>query len=201
MDSGNSALPPSATFQEVYRAHFRRVWRTLGRLGVREADLMDVSQNVFIVVHRRLSTFEGRAELTTWLFSICRLVAKDYLRSAPIRREVVVDVHNLPQAPSAAESDAIGESPLARLNTEDLSDLLESILSKLPEKLRVVFVMFELEELSGEEIAVLLDVPVGTVRSRLRLARVAFQREVKELGVPARASDLGEVRVPRLGGV
>ena len=201
MDSGNSAQPPSATFQEIYRAHFRRVWRTLGRLGVREADLMDVSQNVFIVVHRRLATFEGRAELTTWLFSICRLVAKDYRRSAPIRREVVVDVRSLPQAANAAESDALGESPLARLNTEDLSELLESILSKLPEKLRVVFVMFELEELSGEEIAVLLDVPVGTVRSRLRLARVAFQREVKELGVPSRASDVGEVRVPRLGGV
>ena len=195
MDSGNSAQPPSATFQEVYRAHFRRVWRTLGRLGVREADLMDVSQNVFIVVHRRLSTFEGRAEITTWLFSICRLVAKDYLRSAPIRREVVVDVKHL------AERSELGVSPLERLNTEDLSALLDSILSKLPEKLRVVFVMFELEELSGEEIAALLDVPVGTVRSRLRLARVAFQREVKVLGVPPLEGELGDTRIPKLGGV
>src|SRR5579863_6685531 len=84
-----------ATFQEVYRNHFRFVWRTLGRLGVREADLLDVAQNVFLVVHRQLSGFEGRAEVTTWLFSICRLVAKDYLRSAPIRREVMVDVREL----------------------------------------------------------------------------------------------------------
>ncbi len=49
----------------------------------------------------------------------------------------------------------------------------------MPEKLRIVFVMFELEEMSGEDIARLLDVPVGTVRSRLRLARAAFQRELK----------------------
>ena len=196
MDSAHSAPPPNAIdFQEVYRAHFRRVWRTLGRLGVRESDLMDVSQNVFIVVHRRLSSFEGRAEITTWLFSICRLVAKDYLRSAPIRREVVVDVKNI------AERTELGMSPFERINTEDLSTLLETILSKLPEKLRVVFVMFELEELSGDEIAALLDVPVGTVRSRLRLAREAFKREVKVLGVPPLEGELGDTRIPRLGGV
>src|SRR5579864_5836672 len=86
------AVPPEASFQEIYRAHFPMVWRALGRLGVREADLMDVTQNVFIIVHRQLGAFEGRSELRTWIFSICRHVAKDYVRSAPIRREVVVDV-------------------------------------------------------------------------------------------------------------
>jgi RNA polymerase sigma-70 factor (ECF subfamily) len=192
-----STPPPAApaTFQEVYRAHFRLVWRTLGRLGVREADLMDVTQNVFIVVHRQLAGFEGRAELTTWLFSICRLVAKDYLRSAPIRREVVVDVREI------ARRGGAGDGPLQRLDSQDLSHMLESILNKIPEKLRVVFIMFELDELSGEEIARLLNVPVGTVRSRLRLAREAFQREVKLLGDSKAESSLGEVRLPTMGGV
>jgi RNA polymerase sigma-70 factor (ECF subfamily) len=193
MQSDDSAQArASRSFEEVYRAHFRWVWRTLGRLGVREADLMDVSQNVFIVVHRQLKGFEGRAELTTWLFSICRLVAKDYRRSAPICREVAVDVRQLDRRGGAAES------PLQRLDTRDLSQLLETILARMPEKLSLVFVMFELDEMSGEEIARLLDVPVGTVRSRLRLAREAFQREVKVLGAPAE-SVLGETRVPRLG--
>jgi RNA polymerase sigma-70 factor (ECF subfamily) len=196
MEKGDSAQTPRrVAFQEVYRTHFRFVWRTLGRLGVREADLMDVSQNVFIVVHRQLPTFEGRAELTTWLFSICRLVAKDYLRSAPIRREIVVDVRQLSQRGGA------GESPLERLDVQDLSELLEGLLSKLAEKLRVVFVMFELEELSGEEIARLLDVPVGTVRSRLRLARSAFQREVKLLQGAPLGAFAGDTRVPGLGRV
>ena len=154
---------------------------------------MDVSQNVFIVVHRQLPTFEGRAEITTWLFSVCRLVAKDYLRSALIRREIVVDIRQL------ARRGGPGESPLERLDVQDLSDLLEALLRKLPEKLRVVFVMFELEEMSGEEIARLLDVPVGTVRSRLRLARSAFQREVKLLEGARLGSTASDAGVPRLG--
>jgi RNA polymerase sigma-70 factor (ECF subfamily) len=187
-------MPP--TFQDVYRAHFRLVWRTIARLGVREADLLDVTQNVFIVVHRQLSRFEGRAELTTWLFSICRLVAKDYLRSAPIRREIVVDAREL------ARRGAPGERALQHLDTQELSQLLDAILSKISEKLRLVFVMFELEEMSGEDIARLLDVPVGTVRSRLRLARIAFQEEVRLLGEKtATAPPLGDTRVPRMRGV
>ncbi len=168
------------TFPKVYRAHFRFVWRTLGRLGVREADQMDVTQNVFIIVHRQLPGFEGRSKVTTWLFSICRLVVRDYLRSAPVRLEVLVDARNLPQLAST-------ESPLQRLDSEELARLLETILDRLPEKLCIVFVLFELDEMSGEDIARLLDVPVGTVRSRLRLARAAFQREVTLLG----AADAG----------
>jgi RNA polymerase sigma-70 factor, ECF subfamily len=156
---------------------------------------MDVTQNVFLVVHRQLAGFEGRAELTTWLFSICRLIAKDYLRSAPIRREVVVDVREL------ARREGPRESPLQRLDARERSQLLEALLIKMPEKLRLVFVMFELEEMSGEEIARLLDVPVGTVRSRLRLARAAFQREVKLVGETAAELPLGDTRVPKMGGV
>ncbi len=163
-------------FPEVYRAHFPFVWRALARLGVREPDLMDVTQNVFVIVYRQLAGFEGRSKLTTWLFSICRRVAKDYLRSAPIRREVLVDVRSLVSLPSSS-----AQSPLRRLGSEELGRTLEVILDRLPQKLRVVFVLFELEEMSGEEIAQLLEVPVGTVRSRLRLAREAFHREVELL--------------------
>jgi RNA polymerase sigma-70 factor (ECF subfamily) len=201
-DSDSDSAPPAGRpstirrdsghkFEDVYRAHFRLVWRTLARLGVREADLMDVSQNVFLVVHRQLAGFEGRAELTTWLFSICRLVAKDYRRSAPICREVSVDARQLDQR------DGRAESALQRLDTRDLSQLLEAILSRMPEKLSLVFVLFELDEMSGEEIARLLDIPVGTARSRLRLAREAFQREVHALGGPQDAGPLGTARVAR----
>ena len=168
--------PNQRTFEEVYRTHFQFVRRLLDWLGVREADLMDVTQNVFVVVHRQLPGFEGRSKLTTWLFSICRLVAKDYLRSARIRREILVDVRDL--SARAATTD----SPLQHLDSNDLGRMLEVILDRLPEKLRVVFVLFELKGTSGEDIAQFLEVPVGTVRSRLRLAREAFQREAKLLG-------------------
>jgi RNA polymerase sigma-70 factor (ECF subfamily) len=167
--------PAGLTFEEVYRTYFRLVWRTLARFGVREADLMDVTQNAFLVVHRQLSGFEGRAQLATWLFSICRLVAKDYLRSAPIRREVVVDFGKF------TLKDAQPETQLQHLDRQDLSRLLETILEKMPEKLRVVFMLFELEEMSGDDIASFLEIPVGTVRSRLRMSREFFQREARTL--------------------
>ena len=118
---------------------------------------------------------EGRSKLTTWLISICRLVVKDYLRSAPIRREILADIRDL--SLRAATTDG----PLRRLDSDDLGRMLAVVLDRL-EKLRVVFVLFELNEMSGEDIARLLEVPLGTVRSRLRLAREAFQREVMLLG-------------------
>ncbi len=163
---------PTLAFRTLYDAHFRFVWRALRRLGVREADLMDLTQNVFVVVHRKLASFEGRSEVTTWLFGICRRVARDYRRSAPIRREVSADGRSFAVL---AEPDAPSEA----LDKARLSAVAETLLDRLPEKLRIVFVLFELEEMSGDEIAALLEVPVGTVRSRLRLAREAFQREVR----------------------
>jgi RNA polymerase sigma-70 factor (ECF subfamily) len=190
-----SAARPAAAarFQDVYRTHFRFVWRTLAGLGVREADRMDLTQNVFIIVHRQLPHFEGRSELSTWLCAICRFVARDYLRSARIRREVILDGRNI-----AKRIDDAGNGTLKRFHTHDLSFLLESILSKIPDKLRVVFVMFEQDELSGDEIARLLNVPPGTVRSRLRLARELFKRNVKLLETDDDASQCAGP-LPRIG--
>src|SRR5580658_3703916 len=169
-----SLAPPAFEFRQVYDTHFRFAWRALRRLGVREADLMDMTQNVFVVVHRKLSGFEGRSDLTTWLFGICRRVAIDYRRSARIRREVPADERQIASlSGSEPPSDASDKAHLAAV--------AEALLDRLPEKLRVVFVLFELEEMSGDAIAALLDIPVGTVRSRLRLAREGFQREAARL--------------------
>jgi RNA polymerase sigma-70 factor (ECF subfamily) len=143
---------------------------------VREADLMDMTQNVFVVVHRKLPGFEGRSEVTTWLFGICRRVAIDYRRSARIRHEVTTDAQQLASLSGPAVA---GDAPDG--DKTRLAAVAEALLDRLPEKLRVVFVLFELDEMSGEDIAALLDIPVGTVRSRLRLAREAFRREAARL--------------------
>jgi RNA polymerase sigma-70 factor (ECF subfamily) len=169
-----SLAPPAFEFRQVYDTHFRFAWRALRRLGVREADLMDMTQNVFVVVHRKLPGFEGRSDLTTWLFGICRRVAIDYRRSARIRREVPADARQIASLSGAEPASSAPEKA-------HLAALAETLLDRLPEKLRVVFVLFELDEMSGDDIASLLDIPVGTVRSRLRLAREAFQREAGRL--------------------
>jgi RNA polymerase sigma-70 factor (ECF subfamily) len=92
-----AALPSAETAEErlefdaIYREHFAFVWRSARRLGVREASLDDVVQEVFVVVHRRLSSFEGRSSLKTWLFGVTLRVVRDHRRSAR-RREDVADV-------------------------------------------------------------------------------------------------------------
>jgi RNA polymerase sigma-70 factor (ECF subfamily) len=168
-------LPALPDFRSIYDTYFNFVWCSLRRLGVREPDVMDLTQKVFLVVNQKLAGFEGRSQLATWLFGICQRVASDYRRSALIRCEVVTDASELDLR--ADEDEGLVERSESRRRAE----VAEAILGRLPEPQRVVFVLFELEEMSGDDIAALLEVPVGTVRSRLRLARETFRREVRRL--------------------
>ncbi len=165
-------------FEEIYRAHYDFVWRTLRRMGVSERDVMDAGQKVFIIAHRRLELFDGRSTLKTWLCGIALRVASDYRRSAVTQREILVA-----ETPAGASAEP---EQLRRLEARERLVLLDAVLSELPVEQRTVFVLFELEELPGDEIAELLAVPEGTVRSRLRLARRAFSRIVA-----ARSGKLG----------
>ncbi len=168
---------PTPEFRAIYEAHFNFVWCSLRRLGVREADVLDQAQKVFLTAHFKLAEFEGRSQITTWLFGICQRVASDYRRSALFRREVATD---------SAEMDLYGgshEDSSQGAESRQRAQVAETILNKLPEAQRLVFVLFELEEMSGQDIAELLGISVGTVRSRLRLAREAFSREVKRLAL------------------
>ncbi|HSD87703.1 MAG TPA: sigma-70 family RNA polymerase sigma factor, partial [Kofleriaceae bacterium] len=83
-----SAAP---SFDEVYAAHFAFVWRVLRTFGVPDAALEDAAQDVFVVVHRRLPEFEGRAAITTWLFAIARRVAGAHRRKDTGRTEPLAD--------------------------------------------------------------------------------------------------------------
>jgi RNA polymerase sigma-70 factor (ECF subfamily) len=160
------------TFEQLYDSEFDFVWRTLRRLGVPEADLPDVAQEVFLVVHRRLADFEGRAKVTTWLFRIAMGVARDRRRRAHVRREF--------SDPGLLESLA-DSSPDASRQLERRDDLLlfDAALEGLDLEQRAVFALFELEGLGGPAIAEALQIPLGTVYSRLRLARAAFQNNLK----------------------
>jgi RNA polymerase sigma-70 factor (ECF subfamily) len=159
------------TFDEVYERHFDFVWKSLRRLGVPDRDLPDVAQEVFVVVHRRLSSFEERAKLTTWLFQICFHAARDRGRRAHVRREVS-DMTALEAQPAHAErADQL-------LERRDELALFDAVLDGMSADQRAVFVMFELSDMTGDDIAETLRLPLGTVYSRIRLAREAFRRGV-----------------------
>ncbi len=166
----SSPPPRTPSVTEVYEAHGGFVWATLQRLGVRQSDLDDVLQEVFVVVHQRIHTFDHSSKLTTWLYGVCIRVASDYRRRAWRRREQVGD-DPIEEAPGAStttpEDTAAGREAKARL---------DAVLDELDVDKRAVFVMFEIEEMSCDEIAALVGVPVGTVYSRLHMARKQFEK-------------------------
>jgi RNA polymerase sigma-70 factor (ECF subfamily) len=159
------------TFEDLYERHFEFVWRTLRRLGVPPADLPDVAQEVFLVVHRRLADFEERGQLTAWLFRIAAHAARDRRRRAHVRREVAAE---------EPVSEAVDPSPdpSRALERADARALLERALAALDQDQREVFTAFELEGMSGQAIALALEIPLGTVYSRLRLGRERFRQGV-----------------------
>lgn len=161
------------TFEEVYDEQFRFVWRSLRRLNVPEADLSDAVQEVFLVVHRRLGDFEGRSQVTTWLFRICLRVAKDRRRRAHVRHEIPVAEHD--------EHAAGGGDATAVLEQQDDLALFDAAMAALDLDQAAVFTLFELEAMTGEQVAATLGIPLGTVYSRLRLGREAFRKAVVRL--------------------
>lgn len=159
-----------ATVAQVYEAHADFVWRTLARFGVPEADRPDQLQEVFVVVHRRLPEFRGDAALTTWLFGIARRVAAAYRRRSYRHRETASD------EPYRAVADATDLDD--RIAEVQARAVLDGILNKMSLDQRAVFVMFEVDGLTGQEIADMMDCPLQTIFSRLRRARTVFEREL-----------------------
>ncbi len=160
------------TVTAVYAAHAGFVWASLQRLGVRPSDLDDMLQEVFVIVHQRLHTFDHSSKVTTWLYGVCLRAASDYRRRAWRRHEHVGDtpVEERPGSTTTSpEDDAVGRQARARL---------DAILDELDVDKRAVFVMFEVEELGCDEIAAIVGVPVGTVHSRLFAARKQFEKSL-----------------------
>lgn len=162
--------PCALGFAEVYEAQFDFVWRSARRLGVSALHLDDVVQEVFLVVHRRLGDFEARSSLKTWLYAITRRVVADYRRSA--RRKPSEPIGNFePEASASCAADA-------QLARDEDARLLYALLDELDHDKREVFVLAELEQISGPEIAAALGENVNTVYARLRAARAAFEAAV-----------------------
>lgn len=172
-----AAADPALTFDAVYGAHVAFVWRIVRTFGVPEAQLEDAVQDVFVVVHRRLAEWEGRAAITTWLFAIARRVASVHRRRAD-RRKSDLPVEDVVES---AEPRAGGD-PFAELARHQAAATVMTILEGLDEDKRMVFALVELEQLSVPEVARMLELNLNTAYSRLRLARAAFEAAVKARG-------------------
>ena len=185
-ESGLGERPPMSTqrvlsmdFDAVVAEHGPYVWRVLRRLGVRPADVEDVWQETFIVVHRKLDAFEGRSQLRTWLSAIAVRVASDYRNRAHRRREHATE--ELPEDASAAsQHDDFVE--------QERRALLDRLMNELKPEQREVIVLYEFAELPMQEVAEALGCPLQTAYSRLHAGRRALEqaarRESARRGLP-----------------
>jgi RNA polymerase sigma-70 factor (ECF subfamily) len=164
-----SADTRARSFRVLYDAHLDFVWRNLRRLGVHESDVEDRMQEVFVVAHRRFDQFEERGHgPRAWLFQIVLRVASDARRHR--RRH--------PEDPDGG--DALGRASVqapqtdAVLRSEALSRL-DAALETIEVRRRAVLVLHEIEEMTAPEIARVLQIPLNTVYSRLRVARTELE--------------------------
>jgi len=158
----------SGAFHRLYVENVQFVYGVLLSFGVALAAVEDAVQDVFVVAHRRLPEFEGRAKHRTWLFEIALRVAHDYRRSAKRRSaeplsEAVADRASTP-ADVAAAHEALAE--------------LGVILDDMDDDKRTVLVLSDLEGMTAAEIAEIVGVGINTVYSRLRLAREALEKAI-----------------------
>ncbi|MGC4095156.1 MAG: sigma-70 family RNA polymerase sigma factor [Polyangiaceae bacterium] len=158
---------------ELYETHFRYVWRCLRSLGVRDALLDDALQDVFIVAQRRLPEFDGAVAPGTWLYAIALRIARKYR----VRQRNDPSLDELTQ-PELVAPGADGEANLQRAQRLQLA---RAALETLDDEKREVFVLARVEQMSAPEIAGVVGVPLNTVYSRLRAARLAFEAEVRRL--------------------
>lgn len=156
---------------QVYEAHVGFVWRSARSLGVHDAHIDDVVQEVFVVVQRRLAEFEGRSDIKTWLFGITRRVVRGHIRQMVRSRAQTEAPADLPD-PNAVSAEL-------QLVAHEGAQLLYALLAELPPDLREVFVLSELEEMSGPAIAEALELQLSNAYARVRRARIAFDAALR----------------------
>jgi RNA polymerase sigma-70 factor (ECF subfamily) len=165
--SPNERASAAELADAAVRAHYDFVWRSIRRLGIPESSADDAAQQVFCIYARRALDVEPGKE-KTFLFGVVLRIARS-ARRAYVRSEEVLDEAVLSAIPS---TDA---DPEQLLEDRHARRILDAILAALPLELRTVFVLYELEEMTMAEIATIMDLPSGTVASRLRRAREAFE--------------------------
>src|SRR5207342_2727405 len=164
-------------WEQIVRQHWRKVFNVAYKFVAKHDEAEDLTQDIFLKIFKSLDTFDRRANFQTWLISVSRNLCIDHYRSVRKERETIdrdVDAGQLtPAAP--------GPSPMAALEQRDRVELLREALVKLPPALRTAVVMRDIQEHTYQEIADTLDLPEGTVKSRINRGRNELARQIRKL--------------------
>lgn len=166
---------PSA-FEELVRRHEQRIYNLCLRMLGKPEDAHDATQEAFLAALRKLSAFRGDARFSTWLHRIAVNACYDILRRRQRRPEEA-----LPEEPGPAPGD-MAESAAEAVD-------VQAALLGIPEEFRAVLILRDVQDVAYEDIAEILGVPVGTVKSRLHRGRMAMGRLLRGTDGPSEASE------------
>lgn len=164
-------------WEEIVRQHRRKVFNIAYKFTGRHDEAEDLTQDIFLKIFKSLHTFDRRANFQTWLVSVSRNLCIDHYRSVRKERETIdrdVDAGELtPAAP--------GQNAYQALEQRDRVELLRKAMAELPPSLRTAVMLRDIQELSYQEIADHLQLPEGTVKSRINRGRTELARQVQRL--------------------
>ena len=164
-------------WEEIVRLHRRKVFNIAYKFVGKHDLAEDLTQDIFLKLYRSLDTFDRRANFQTWLISVSRNLCIDHYRSVRKERETINrDVDAATLTPVSRD-----RSAYAQLELRDRVQLLRTALDMLPPTLRTAVLMRDIQELTYQEIADRLNVPEGTVKSRINRGRTELARQIQRL--------------------
>lgn len=161
----------ASAFEELYHRYCRRVYSLCLRLTGNVDDAEDLTQDVFLLVHRKLGSFRGDASFSTWLHRVAVNRALMHLRKSSVRHERAEDRDELRKIAAARAREQEGLSPIDRI-------ALWRAIRNLPRGYRTVLVLHDVEGYRHDEIAALLGISVGATKSQLHKARMKVRRSL-----------------------
>ena len=170
-----------SAFDHLVRKYQYKIIQMVNRFVKDPSEAQDVAQEAFIKAYRALGNFRGDSAFYTWLYRIAINTAKNYLVSRARRySQFEIDVQEAEQLGNLPQLKSL-DTPEQQLLNEEIVDYIKLAIDKLPEEMRMAIMLREFEGMSYEEIALAMDCPVGTVRSRIFRAREAIDNKITPL--------------------
>lgn len=164
--------------RDLVREHSARLQRFIIKHIGNTSEAEDLAQQAFVEAAKSYQSFRGESQLSTWLYGIALNLVRNHLSRAPERRYDFVGEESLVDHPAS------GATPEDAAEQSETIRLLQESLNELPESMREILILVGLDDVSYEEAATMLTIPIGTVRSRLSRARAALREKLQQKGLP-----------------
>ena len=172
-----AAKGDQSAFSELVTAYERLVYNTAKSKVLSHEDAMDVSQEVFIKIWRSLPNWRGECKFATWIYKVCVNASLDFLRRAPEETESLSGRpdEDGEERPLEIADESVSASPESSLEQNETTMAVRRAIAKLPDDQRQIVVLRDIDGYTYEEIAEMLSLGLGTVKSRINRARVRLK--------------------------